>query len=33
MCLVQGRPPNAHAAHIEIIACAKLAFLPLSGLQ
>jgi hypothetical protein len=31
-CLVQGRPPDAHAPNIEIIACAKLAFLPLPGL-
>jgi hypothetical protein len=30
-CLVQGRPPDAHAPNIEIIACAKLAFLPLPG--
>jgi hypothetical protein len=31
-CLVQGRPPDVHAPNIEIIACAKLAFLPLPGL-
>jgi hypothetical protein len=32
-CLVQGRLPDAHAPHIEIIAGAKLAFLPSPGLQ
>src|SRR5438067_5689356 len=32
-CLVQGRPPDAHTPHIEIIARTKLAFLPLPGLQ
>jgi hypothetical protein len=31
-CLIQGRPPDSHVPNIEIIACAKLAFLPLPGL-
>jgi hypothetical protein len=30
--LVQGRPPDGRAPNIEIIACAKRAFLPLPGL-
>jgi hypothetical protein len=30
--LVQGRPPDAHAPHIEIVSCAKLAVVPVPGL-
>ena len=32
-CLVEGQLPDAHAPHIEFVACAKLAVLPLPGLQ
>jgi hypothetical protein len=30
--LVQGQPPDGDGSHIEVVACAKLAVLPLPGL-